>query len=142
MRRKEGWDVIFVRDTAKADRPLEDFKTNPLASKNIIDRLNLYNESFCNLLLTNGPGALMMFTDIPFLDFIPLNNIGNYWMNRPEWWKRSCGIMPPHEQFPWFNKNQKISWNIDTLYNIEEAWKEYLELVLEPDSQPALQALG
>lgn len=123
-REAEGYKVVFVRDTAKADVPLAGFETLPAASKNLIERAKLYESCGMNFGTSNGPMTILWFSDNPFMNFVPLEGLPHYGPAKPEWWKQSSGILPP-EQFAWFNADQQIVWKLDNLDNIEEAWTSF-----------------
>ncbi len=126
-RKADGWDVVFVRDTAKADVPIEGFRTAPQASRDLFERAYLYQASACNLSSSNGPTSLLFFSDNPFLVFISLGDIKDYGPSMPSWWRSTAHIDPPHEQLPWFNDDQRIVWERDTLENLENAWQAWCE---------------
>ena len=122
-RRAEGYDVIFLRDTCCADQPFYDFPIAPSASRFVRDRADLYATAECNLLLANGPASLLLFSNIPFIYFIPLSNRTEHWPTFPQWWQKSAGIDPGRrEKFPWLNDRQHITWDTDSLHNIESSW--------------------
>jgi Protein of unknown function DUF115 len=121
-RRAEGRMIVFVRDTAKADDPLEDFLICPQAAKDLHFRAALYSLAKCNLIIANGPAELLQFSDWPFIEFKP----SQIDPTRPvslgiSWWQRFGGITPP-ESFPWLGKHQLTVWQRDTVENIEAAW--------------------
>jgi hypothetical protein len=127
-RRDEGHNVIFVRDTAKAHEPLEDFATWPEASLDLIIRAALYNAAKCNLIVANGPAELLQFSDWPFIEIKPSAEIDPL---RPvsmgeSWWQRFGGITPP-ESFPWLGKHQLTVWKRDTIDVLENAWLRWLK---------------
>lgn len=116
-----GEDVVFVRDTSKADVPLDGFETCPQASKDLLVRAALMAQAKCNLMVANGPIALAMFLVAPWLMFKPLTpNLPDYRPGQPEYWER-LGI-GHGGQIPWASEQQRIVWGDDTLENIESAW--------------------
>lgn len=126
-RRAEGEQVVFVRDTAKADEPIEDFLICPRAARDLHDRVALYALARCNLLIANGPAELLQFSDWPFIEFKPLPveplrpvAIGD------TWWQRFGGITPP-ESFPWLGPHQLTVWQRDTIDVLEDAWQRWLK---------------
>ena len=121
---ERGEEVIFVRDTAKADEEFDEFSTLPLASHNLHIRLALYQRAKFNLFVANGPATLNFHIDTPFIMMseIDHNRIGTYEPAWPEWWKPRMGI-EAGEQFPWFKANQRIVWQQDTYANISAAWE-------------------
>ena len=120
----KGEEVIFVRDTAKAEEELENFSTMPVASQNTHMRIALYERAKFNLFVANGPATLNWHLDTPFLFFSEMDpdHKNTYEPCWPEWWPRRMGI-EAGEQFPWFNPRQKIVWQQDTYENISAAWE-------------------
>lgn len=115
-RRAEGFGVVFVRDTAKADEPLEDFTTCPAAARDVRARLALYSRAHCNMITANGPAELLQFSDYPFVE---MKNSFD-----PNFWWRFAGINPP-ESLPWLGNHQVTAWQSDTVENIEAAWQAW-----------------
>lgn len=117
-------DVIFVRDTAKADEPIQGFETSPRAARELLWRAALTAEAKCNLMVATGPIGLAYYMDPPWLKFGVLTpEIPEYRPGRPEWWTTKQGINVG-EQFPWCTPKQRIVWEKDTLPAIEKAWAE------------------
>lgn len=69
--RTAGYYVIVVRDTARADEPLEDLATEPRASVNLIMRAWLYASAAANVFVSNGPAWFALSLDVPVLMFRP-----------------------------------------------------------------------
>lgn len=121
-RKADGYNVVIVRDTAKAESPVPGFEICPEASRDLHARILLYESCACNLGISNGPMGLNWFTDNPFINIVPFGHFPGYNPATPQWWTHSAGITPP-EQFPWFHDNQRIEFGkMDTLDNIEAAW--------------------
>jgi hypothetical protein len=121
-RQDEGFRVIFVRDTLKADERLDNFLIYPLAARDLHIRTALYSLAKCNLTIATGAAELLQFSDYPFIEFKP----PSIDPMRPisfaiSWWQRFGGITPP-ESFPWLGKHQLTVWQRDTVENIEAAW--------------------
>ncbi len=120
---RQGERVVFVRDTAKADEPLEEFETCPLASRNLDARMWLYDNAKLNCFVANGPWSLAQFSDKPLLCFtVPEREDSTYIPNKPSYWKDAIGIMQG-EQYPWHNEHQRIVWARDGFDNIMEAFR-------------------
>jgi hypothetical protein len=117
----QGEYVIFVRDTKKADEPVEGFETCPGASKDFNIRYALYHNSKCCFFGSNGPHGLVAISDIPWATVYPLDNNKAYIWNNPDKWAHSFGIKPG-EQLPWCTPHQKIILKPDTLETLIEAW--------------------
>lgn len=115
--------VIFVRDTSYADEPLDGFETCPLASKNLDARMALYERSKVNLFVSNGPAALALFSDKPWLQFVqPEPDSSHYAPNTRKFWKESAGL-EIGSQYPWSSPNQRMIWKSDTYENIKSAYE-------------------
>jgi hypothetical protein len=132
-------DVIFVRDTAMADRIIGwGAETSPKASKELLYRAALMSLAKCNLLVANGPVTLAWYLDAPWLCFGTIReDMPHYAPAQPSWWKKlGC---PVGEQFPWLSPQQKFTWNRDTLENIQEA---YENTIRSPQRQDRREASG
>jgi hypothetical protein len=128
----KGEDIIFVRDTAKANEPLEDFECWQAASFQVPARMALYQEAKCNLFVSNGPAGLGLFSDMPYLYFLRVYRDTEYEANNPDWWIRANGI-GEGDQWPWATPQQRMIWKQDDYANLSEAWEQY---------GPALNASG
>jgi len=117
--------VVFVRDTEKGNEPLDGFDTYPQASFHVRVRMALYEQAKINLFISNGPCMMGVFSDKPYLCFIPLNPPDQpdkeFYANNPEWWVQHNGI-GPGEQWPWALPGQEMIWKHDTYENLCEAW--------------------
>ena len=123
--RGQGERVIFVRDTAHAREPLEDFETCLPASVDLAVRAALYESSKANLFSSNGPFMLVLFGARPYLCFTPVKDNWRGVGGR-EFWSKNMAVNPG-DQFPWSAPDQRIVWQADTFENIMSAW-EGLEL--------------
>lgn len=121
--RSKGETVIFVRDTSKADEPIEDFRIYPEASRDLITRMALYQQAKCNMFVSNGPVTLAYFSDVPWLKFLELDDQGAYNAGKTGYWKEMVGLNP-EEQFPWSTDKQRIIWKPDFYTNLVLAWNE------------------
>jgi hypothetical protein len=126
-RRAEGEQIVFVRDTARAEEPIEDFSVCPVAARDLHARAALYSLARCNLIIANGPAELLQFSDWPFIEIKPPAEVDPL---RPvtmgeTWWQRFGGITPP-ESFPWLGKHQMTVWKRDAIDVLETAWAEWL----------------
>lgn len=119
----QGERVIFVRDTDRANEPLEDFETYPQASFYTNIRMALYEKSRCNFFVSNGPAGLGLFGDRPYLYFLRVYRDDEYEANNPEWWPKANGI-GEGEQWPWALPTQRMIWKSDKYHNLCEAWEE------------------
>lgn len=122
--RQRGERVVFVRDTANADKRLEGFTIVPRASTDLESRMALYQGAKCNLFVSNGPIGLALFSQAPFLAFIATQEDGSiHRADTPEFWRTFQGI-EVGEQFPWVRPDQRIVWAKDDYENIVIAWNE------------------
>jgi hypothetical protein len=117
-----GDDVIFVRDTAKADEPIDGFETCPRASRDLLYRAALMQTARCNLFVANGPFILALYGQAPWLNFGALRPNLEYSPGQPRWWEKNMGVQVG-KQFPWATQDQRVIWGgSDTLENINTAW--------------------
>lgn len=120
--RTNGQHVVFIRDTEKADEPLAGFTTIPLASRDITVRQALYESAKANLFVSNGPAAMAIFGNRPWLQFVSLEpDDSGYAPNTAQFWAENAGV-PPGEQYPWAGNDQRLVWGADTYENIMTAW--------------------
>lgn len=117
-----GEDVVFVRDTATADEPLDGFETCPRASKELLFRAALMEQAKCNLLVANGPVMLAWYGTAPFMNFKLLcPEEPDYRAGRPAWWEGRIRVSVG-EQLPWARPTQRLEWKSDTYDEITRAW--------------------
>ncbi len=118
-----GEDIIFLRDTAQADTPLEGFEICPRASKELLFRAALYAHAKANLFVANGPWSLALHSKVPWLNFGSWRpDIPTYRPGRKEWWDM-LGV-PVGSQCKWSSPYQRLIWKKDDLQNIIEAWEQ------------------
>lgn len=118
-----GESVVFVRDTAKVDEIMSwPYCSYPLAATDVLVRAALYSQAKCNLFTSNGPAALALFSDVPFLIFEPLK-VADYVPSSDEWFLANHGIARG-TQYPWLRPDQRIIWEADSYPAIREAWDE------------------
>ena len=126
--KRQGERVIFVRDTERADEQLDDWETCPLASKNILARFALYENSRANLFVSNGPATLALYGSKPWLQFTPVEPDGSAFMgNTKQFWAKSMGV-PVGEQFPWSENDQRMVWltEPETYDSIKWAYEQWM----------------
>jgi hypothetical protein len=133
--KKCGEKVIFVRDTRFAEEPIDGFRNCPQASRNVDQRMALYERAKANLFVSNGPQGLAMFSDRPFLSFHQLAADDVYEANRPDWWAEHMGIKEG-EQFPWFEPTQRFVYKPDTFENLVEEWEKLEEQLGASEQYP------
>jgi len=123
-----GERVVFVRDTAKAYEPLEQFATCSQASRNLIDRCALYEVAKANLFVANGPATLAQFSGKPWFMFMPMLWEGHaYKINTPGFMRKHFRL-PVGGQYPWSAPDQFIVWDHDTYENITAAWERMTDV--------------
>lgn len=121
----KGNKVIFIRDTAKADEPVEGYLTYPAASKDMDTRCALYQQAKANLFVTNGPASFGLFGDRPFLVFLETDDNSAYNASRPEYYRQCAGIDPDKlEQYPWCTKQQVFTWKPDYYTHMVTEWEK------------------
>lgn len=117
-------EVLFVRDTAKADEPLGGRWTCPLGSRNLLFRAGLYAQARVLFFVSNGPVALAYFLPTAFRILKPVTrNTTPWWIATANRWEAAMGIKLG-AQFPWFNECQRIIWADDTYESIVAAWDD------------------
>ena len=126
-----GENVVFVRDTAKADEPIEGYLTCPEASRDLIRRMELYERARCNLFVSNGPAVLGVFGSRPWLEFVRLEpEDSGYAPDTPIFWAKHHGVAVG-TQYPWSAPDQCLVWKPDTYENMVEAWNAHITPRLE-----------
>ena len=121
-----GEKVIFIRDTAKADEPLEGYRTCPEASKVMHMRALMYSVAKANLYVSNGPMVFAYMGDRPWLVFNAIDDTGLYHANTSEGFKKFCGI-EAGGQFPWSRPDQRLVWANDKFEIMRDAWLQHIE---------------
>lgn len=113
--------VIFVRDTARADEPMDDFPICPKASLDLDKRLALYRYARMNFFVTNGPAGLAHYSrDIPYLCLF--KDAPGYHCYDQGWLADYIGL-PRGGQFPWAGPHQRLAYVDDTCENIAREWR-------------------
>lgn len=117
-----GHEIIFVRDTAKANEAIAGFPINVEASCDLVKRAKLYRSAFCNLFVSNGPAWFAMACDAPMLMLKPADDSlrGCFSTNYLE----GCGI-PRDGQVPGAGSHQRLVWRQDRAGHIVEAFREF-----------------
>lgn len=134
----QGERVIFVRDTAKWDEPIDGFEICPPASVDLDIRLALYEAAKCNLAVSNGPWMLMLHGTAPWLMFVEPNPMSPFFPETPQFWTQWHGINPGlNEQFPWSKESQRVIWQRDNADNVIAAWEKLKPLLAQPVREAA-----
>lgn len=126
--RRQGYEVIIVRDTHRACEPFYSqdgpFATNPDAATRLGARARLYESAACNMFVSNGPAWLCMALDAPTLVLKPTcEALGRCYDSA--WFKR-CSI-EPGGQFPNTAPYHRLVWQDDTADNIVRAFNTFME---------------
>lgn len=123
--RAQGQNVVFVRDTAKADEPIHGFRTCPQASRDLRRRMELYSRAAVNLFVSNGPALLAAYGDKPWLSFINIQDCGS---DTAKFWKEYQGV-DFEGQYPWSAPDQRLIWEADTYDNLVRAWNAHFSSI-------------
>lgn len=116
-----GYDVVFVRDTEKAEEPLDPFPICPAASVDIDHRASLYRSAYCNLFVSNGPGVLAVALDAPVIMLRPTDeSLGSCYDRK---YFDACGM--DKGQFPNSPKHQRLVYEDDTATNIVQEFEKW-----------------
>lgn len=131
-----GYEVIVVRDTLKAEEPLEDLQTLPVASRRLFARADLYASAELNLFVSNGPGWMALAMDLPTIIFRPGDEKLSRAFGRSHFQNSGMkwgGQMPGA---PWY---QQLAWCDDTVGNIVNAVDAFM--VPSPSDKSLLEAV-
>lgn len=129
---RSGEFVIFVRDTAKVGERLggghQCYPTCSRASTELDMRMALYASAKVNLFTSNGPWSLALFSDRPWLMFVPVcGDDDPYRPNTPTFWRESSGV-EQFGQYAWSRPDQRIVWSrttpADDYETLVAAWDE------------------
>ncbi len=120
--RLEGFDVVFIPDTDKADELFGSHQRSRKAALDVQYRLALYDAAALNLGVNNGPLALCFYSRRPMLYFRPL--CPHYpETSQAAWLKYGIAY---RSQPTWFTPLQRIVWDgADDYENIKgtvELW--------------------
>lgn len=113
--------VIFVRDTIKANEPVEGFEICPEASIDVHKRMALYQKARMNFSVCTGPIMLAAFTrTIPYIYL--LTPAPGYTPYNREWQEEAIGL---YGQYPWHDpKTQRVEYADDTFEEISRIYQE------------------
>jgi len=121
--RSIGFRVIVIRDTVKADEPLEGVETSPMASKDILCRAALYAGAAMNLGVNNGPMWLANAMNAPVLICkLTANNA----VCCDDKFYASCGFNRG-EQLPTSPAHQRVLWAEDRAETVLAAFQEMMK---------------
>jgi hypothetical protein len=120
-------EVLFVRDTAKADESFQRLAWRRPA-KNAYVRAALYQRALCNLMVCTGPVNWCNFSDAPVLIFKQLVPALPTWDGgQPIGWRKQCHL-EVGEQLPWASPLQRLTWKDDTFEHIREEFEGFMEI--------------
>lgn len=125
--KERGERVIFIRDTDKANEPIDGFPICPKASLDLDVRMAMYQNAKLNFFSPNGPWQLALFSNAPWIQMINVNenerdSLIDATVNQ-DFWRKELGI-EMGEQFPWQSRNQRMIWKPETHENIMSAYDE------------------
>jgi len=123
--KQHGERVIFVRDTAYADKPIPGFPVCADAARSVVHRAALYEVAKANLFVSNGPCMIAMFGNKPCMVMVEVRDdkYFPYWPNTPTAWAHNIGVQVG-EQFPWCRSDQRIIWERDNFDNLMQGWQQ------------------
>lgn len=125
---REGFEVLFVRDTAFANCQFGGWPTWHRASTDAHVRLALYQQALCNFIVGNGPMGWCTYSKAPYIAFKQIIDALPGWDHgQVEGWKR-MDHLDFGDQIPWAHKKQRFSWKDDTFENIREEFEQFWKL--------------
>ena len=131
----EEYKVIIIPDTFNLwSRNLEGFDYCEMASLNILFRVAFYRQAYLNMLVAQGPCSAAFHSGSPILMFGPVNTD----VASTEKWRQKMDSLEPdeHNQYAMFKVNQRISWGLETVENIEEEFNKFINDFPEIPKQP------
>jgi hypothetical protein len=114
-----GYEVVFVRDTAKAGQAMDPFPINPGASVDLEHRGALYRSAFCNLFVSNGPAGFAMAIDAPVLMLKPICDKLGWSFSEAFYVHNGIKTLPGNP------KHQRMVFEEDTASSIIKAFNEW-----------------
>ncbi len=123
---KNQHPVLFLRDTARADKPIPAFDIWPRASTNVYVRAALYNQALCNLMVGNGPNIWCIFSSAPYIFFKQLVPALANWDHGKAFGWQYQDHMEVGDHYPWATPLQWLAWLDDTRENIGVAFEQFL----------------
>jgi hypothetical protein len=125
--KKRGLNVLVVPDqediTDSQKYKKYDWECYEPAAWNMNFRMALYEKSKLNICSSNGPTAMLYYTDCNFIQFDNLR--GGIFTEKK--WKLMHGVGPT-KQLPWFTKKQRITWNDSTISSLKAEFKKQWDL--------------
>ncbi len=123
-----GYTPLLLKDTYSVFNPeqegLDGYLTFDEASLNLELRMALYESSYLNMSIANGPMVLCLYSNhVPYLNHMKLND--NYWASQPRY-LAEMGL-PVESQFPLAKSNQILKWSYDDrLDTLKQEFEEYV----------------
>lgn len=130
--RAEGWDVVVVRDTARAYERLAGLRTDSGASVNLGARARLYARAALNVGVCNGPVWMSIFMGAPTLMIRPVTDAAGGCYDSAFYARFG---LPRGSQLPTSPAHQRMVWEEDRREVIVDAVRKMLEEV-ETDVGP------
>jgi hypothetical protein len=121
LKEKHLCEVVFVRDTAKAEEGIQNHFCIPEASRLLEIRMALYEIAGINFFVSNGPAVLTWFSDCNWIMVHKLDPNDPYDANTPASWEAYTGV-PPGGQFPWARSQQAFVWGEDNFETLSAAF--------------------
>jgi len=121
----DRYEVLFVRDTCKAQEALPGFRTWPRAAENVYVRSALYQRAFVNMFVGNGPSIWCIFSGAPYLIFKQLIPGSNWMHGHPQGW-REQDHMEVGDQYPWATPLQRLAWEDDTFEGLTKTFEDFV----------------
>lgn len=139
----QGFHPVFIPDTeallAGQKTGFEDFTVLDLPALSVGYRMAVYQESFVNAMVNNGPYGLCAYhPDTRYLVFKMLNPVVPTCTHA---FLSAQGIHP-HRQLPFAGPHQTLVWDNDTPDAITAAFTKLVESVLAEPGREAAQAIG
>lgn len=106
----------------RCDRKVIVLADNEASELSLHDRMKLYAGAYLNMMVINGPLTLCLHSDAPY---VSMRTIGCERSGSTSPKASAMNGITPGFQFPWANKDQRLSYLDDTAENIEQ---EYLAM--------------
>lgn len=118
-----GWNVIVLRDAARAAEVLEGCRTSSLHATDLSSRANLYARAALNVGVCNGPMWMSIFMGAPTLMMRPTTNAAGGCYDESFYSRHG---LSRGAQLPSSPPHQRLCWEDDTYDNIMRAVREFL----------------
>lgn len=126
-----GWDVVVVRDTARAHEQLAGLRIDPRASTNLEARARLYARASLNIGVCNGPMWMSIFMDAPTLMIRPTTDAAGGCYDSAFYARFG---LPPGSQLPTSGAHQRLVWE-------EDRQEVIIDMVMRMSEEMTLRSL-